>query len=138
MSVKQTTSHHYAIALSTTLIIIAGVAALWGGVSLVWHGTCGWMALVAAADAAILFRLAGFAPGAARARMVLASTALAIVAGAFVVAAIRIGILFGTLPHEAIWRIEPELAILWWRLNIRWWDAIAILLALPLAWRVGR
>lgn len=135
---KQTTYQHYAIALTTTLIVIAGIAALWGGVSLVWRCTCGTMALVAAADAAILFRLAGFPPGVARARMVLASTALAILAGAFVVAAIRIGIPFGTLPHEAIWRIDPELAILWWRLNINWWDGIAMLFALPLAWRVGR
>lgn len=135
---KPIPGRHYPTAALAGLLVIAGMAAVWGGFGLFWRKPCGWMALVAALDAAVLLRLAGFPAGSARARIALLATALAILAGGYVVAAVCIGVGFGTLPHEAIWRIGPELAGLWWRLNIGTWDALALLLALPLAWRMGR
>ncbi len=135
---KPIPARQYATAAFACLLVVGGVAAIWGGFGLFWRRPCGWMALVAALDAAVLLRLAGFPAGPARARIALLATALSIPAGAFVVAAISIGVGFGTLPHEAIWRIGPDLATTWWRLNGSVWDMLAMLLSLPLAWRAGR
>ena len=135
---KPIPARQYATAAFAGLLIVGGIVAIWGGLGLIWRKPCGWMALVAALDAAVLLRLAGFPAGAARARIASMATALSIPAGAFVVAAASIGAGFGTLPHEAIWHIGPDLATTWWRLNGSAWDALAMLLALPLAWRAGR
>ena len=136
--VKSIPVRHYAAAAFACLLVIGGVAAIWAGFGLAWRTPCGWMALVAALDAAVLMRLAGFPAGSARARIALAATALSIPVGAFVVAAVVIGVGFGTLPHEAIWRIGPDMAATWWRLNGSLWDVLAMIAALPLAWRMGR
>jgi len=121
-----------------TVLVALGVAAIWSGVALLRGGTCGWMALVAALDAAVLLRLAGIRAGRRRAGMALMMTLVALLAGGFAVAALRIGVAFGSPPHEALWRIEPSLAWTWWRLNLGPWDVVFLLAALPLSWRLGR
>lgn len=136
--VKSIPARHYVTATFVAVLALAGIAAIWGGVGLFRRSPCGWMALIAAVDAAILMRLSGFPAGAMRAHITLVITALSIVAGGFVVAAASIGIGFGALPHEAIWRTAPETAMFWWRLNISAWDVLPMLLSLPLAWRMGR
>lgn len=121
-----------------TVLVALGMAALWGGVGLLRGGTCGWMALVAAFDAAVLLRLAGIRSGRQRAWVAVMITLAAVLAGAFTVAALRIGVAFGSPPHEALWRIEPSLAMTWWRLNLGPWDVVCLLASLPLSWRLGR
>lgn len=129
---------HYATITFACVLIVGGIAAFWSGAGLFSGKPCGWMALIAALDAALVLRLAGLPPGTERGHIALLATALAIPTGVFVVAATCIGIGFGALPHEAIWRIDPQLAITWWRLNGNAWDTVAILISLPLAWYAGR
>ncbi|MCX7555535.1 hypothetical protein OS187_01575 [Xanthomonadaceae bacterium JHOS43] len=136
--VKPIPSRHYLTAVAVALLAIAGIAAIWAGFGLFRRSPCGWMALVAAVDAAVLMKLAGFPAGAVRARIVLAITVMSVLTGGFVVAAVSIGAGFGILPHEAIWRTGPELVYFWWQLNISAWDVVALLLALPLSWWLGR
>lgn len=136
--VKTNSLRHYATIAFACALIIGGIAAFWSGAGLYWRKPCGWMALIAALDAALVLRLAGLPSGSARGRLALLATALAIPAGAFVVAATCIGLGFGTLPHEAVWRIDPGLVVTWWRLNGSIWDALALPLSLPLAWYAGR
>ncbi len=128
------------LAMSAIVLLFAtaGVAAIWGVLALSLRSTCGWMALFAAIDVALLLRLAGIRPGIVRAGTALLGTSTTLLAAGFVVAAARIGSVFGTLPHEAIWRIGPELAATWWRLNVSAWDLVAIALAFPLAWALAR
>ena len=132
------TASSYAIACVTAIVAIAGIAAIWGGLSLALRSACGWMALVAAVDAALLLRLAGFPAGRARAAIALVTTALSIALAIHVVGAINIGLGLATLPHEAVWRTAPQLALTWWRLNSGAWEILLALAALPLAWKLGR
>lgn len=126
------------LAAVTALLAIAGMAAIWSAVALVLKSPCGWMAPVVAIDVALMLRLAGLPRGRGRAAVALGTALAALAAGAFAVAAISIGRAFGTLPHEAIWFIDPPLALTWWRFNAGWIDVLAAALALPLAWRLGR
>lgn len=135
MSVKTSTST--SLALFVALMVMLGIAAAWGTASLFLHSPCSWMALVTAADAAIVLRLAGLARGRARARWSVLVAVLAILAGGFAVAALQIGAAFGSVPHEAVWNIGPGLARTWWQLNAGPWDIAAFALALPLAWWLG-
>ncbi len=126
------------LAAFTALVAIAGVAAIWAGVSLALRGPCGWMALVAAIDAALLLRLAGLPGGRHRAGVAVAATALSILAGIFVVGSVNIGVGFATLPHQALWLTGPQLAWTWWQFNTGLWELLLAVLALPLAWKLAR
>lgn len=117
---------------------MAGLAALWSGLSLALRSPCSWMALVAALDSALLLRLAGLPHGRMRALISLGGTVLSIALGLYAVASTRIGALLGSPPHEALQLTGVELALSWWRLNFSPWDGLWALLALPLAWRLGR
>ena len=122
----------------TALLVIGGVAGIWVALGMMLRSPCAWMAPVAALDAALLLYLSGVPRGRRRAVSALLITVAAIAAGAFAMAASAIGVIFGTLPHVAIWQIGPELALTWWRMNAVGLDALMVTLALPLAWWVGR
>ena len=135
---KNTSLRNHAVIAFVLLFASLGVAAIWGGIALFRGGTSAWMAPVAAIDVAILLRLAGIARSRQRVVASLLITGCTILAGGFTVAALRIGAAFGTLPHEALYKIGPGLAITWWQLNISGWDMALLLLAMPLAWLLGR
>lgn len=135
---RSRTLGHIGIVLFITLLVTLGMAAIWGAVSLSLRAPGGWMALVIAIDAAVLLRLAAFPRGRGRATGALVISLAGMLAGAFTVAALRIGIAFGTVPHEALWMIDPRLALTWWELNLTPHDAVALLAALPLAWGLAR
>ena len=126
------------LAMSTALLVIAGMAAIWVALAILLKSPCGWMVPIAAIDAALLLRLSGLPKGRGRAAAALGATFSTLAIGGFAVAASSIGRAFGTPPHEALWRIDPTLAWTWWRFNSSGFDFLAAALALPLAWRLGR
>lgn len=133
-----TSPSSHVVAGFTALVAVAGIAAIWAGVSLALRGPCGWMALVAAIDAALLLRLAGLAAGRYRAGVAVTTTVLSILAGIFVVGSVNIGVGFAILPHQALWLTGPQLAWTWWQLNTGAWEVLLAVLALPLAWKLAR
>jgi len=124
--------------LFASMAAIAGVAAIWTGISLVTRSNAGWMAVVAAFDAALLLRLAGYRPGNDRALfaliVMLATTALA----AFLIATTAIGLPMGLRPYHAVGRMSLELAWLFVQANSGWVELGWLGAASVLAWKAGR
>jgi hypothetical protein len=121
-----------------SVVAIAGVGAIWAGVSLIVGGNAGWMALVAALDAALLLRLSGYPKGSERAffavMITLATTAFA----GYLIATARIGLAMGLRPAEAIGRMSLELGWLYVESNSGWVELGWLAGACLLAWRLGR
>lgn len=117
---------------------VLGMVAIWTAVSLALRGPAGWLALVAAADMALLLWLSGARAGHGRAWAATAGTAVAIVLGYWFQAAVSMGVLLGLQPLESALRIGPVLAWDLVRLGSSGWDLLWAALALPLAWRLAR
>lgn len=126
------------VALAVALVAVAGVAAVWSGLSLVFRGSCGWMAVVTALDAALLLRLAAWPPGRARAGWTVAITLATVVVAWYLIAAAQIGLPMGARPAEAIWKISAGLAWLYTWTNWSWADLAWLVVALGVGWRAGR
>lgn len=91
--------------LPLLLLGIAGCAALWVLVSMATGTTAGWMAVVAALDAAMLLRLARVRPGATRALWGTLATVACIGVSVWVVVAGLLGRMLGLTPWEAAIRL---------------------------------
>lgn len=102
-STRKPSSRVFAIGL--LLLGSGGAAAAWALLALAVDRQCGWMALVAAIDAAWLLRLGRFPGGALRALLALAATALAIVLANWWIAGAQIGTMVGLLPWDSIPRL---------------------------------
>jgi hypothetical protein len=126
------------LAWLTSLVAIAGVAAIWAGVSLATASNVGWMALVAGADAALLLRLAGYPAGVDRALMALIVTLATAAFGGFLIATSKIGLAMGLRPAEAIGRMSLDLAWLYVEANAGWTELGWLAAGCVLAWRLGR
>lgn len=124
--------------LVVAVVAVAGVAAVWSGLSLVFRSNCGWMALVTALDAALLLRLAAIPPGRARAGWAVAITLATVAVAWYLVSAAQIGMLMGFRPADAVWKISPGLAWLYGVTNFGWLDAAWLGAGLFAAWRFGR
>ncbi len=105
--------------LAPVLLLLAslGVAAAWILLAASFNRPLAWMALVAAADAALLLRLSRFPPGAWRALLGIVATALTIAASCWGIAATRIGKPLGLLPWESMLKMGPEFGWLLVRLG---------------------
>lgn len=95
-------------ALALALAGSIGIAAAWVLVTQATGRHCSWMALVAAADAALLLRMGGFRPGAARALVGVLSTALAIALANWGIAATEIGRQLGLTPWASLGKLGLE------------------------------
>ncbi len=106
----------WAAAPALALVGSFGIAAAW--VLLVQKSgqQCSWMAVVAALDAALLLRMGGHRPGAARAGLALVATAVAIVLANWGIAAEQVGRMLGLPVWTSMARIGPEYAWLLVRL----------------------
>ncbi|MBB5207140.1 hypothetical protein [Chiayiivirga flava] len=124
--------------LLVAVVAVAGVAAVWSGLSLVFRSNCAWMAVVTALDAALLLRLAAVPAGPARAGWAIAITLATVAVAWYLVSAAQIGLLMGFRPADAVWKISPGLAWLYGTTNFGWVDAAWLLGALGIAWRFGR
>ena len=117
---------------------VLGAAAAWSVVYLWLRGPAAWMGLLAAADMALMLRLAAAPPGRGRAVLATIGTASATAIGLWMVAATQMALLIGITPLESAGRLGPVLAVELLRHATDAWDVAMLALALPLAWRLGR
>lgn len=105
--------------LAAALLLLGslGLAAAWVLVAMRLDAQSSWMALVAAADAALIVRVARLRPGLARACCGVLATALAIAAANWGLVAAWLGRQLGLLPWESMLKLGPELAWLLVRLS---------------------
>lgn len=127
-----------ALALTACAVAVIGVAAVWGGLSLLLPGPCAWMAVIAALDAALLLRLAVWPPGPVRGALALAVTAATVAVAGHFVATAQIGRALGLRPFEALPRMSTDLALLYVQSNSGWVELVWVAVALVLAWRCAR
>ena len=99
-----------ALVLSMTLLATLGCAAAWILVALGTGRQSSWMALVAAADAAVLLRIARVPAGPRRAAAAVAATLATIVLANWGIAAGEVGRSVGMLPWDAAARLGPHYA----------------------------
>ena len=110
------------------LVGVLGLAAAWTGVALVSRSQAGWMAIVAALDAALMLRLAGFPSCRLRAALAVGMTLVAIALANFFLIATRMGMRLGLDPSESARLLSAEMA---------WVLASYANAPLDLAWIVG-
>lgn len=117
---------------------ILGIVAVWLALAVLTGSACGWLALVAAADMALMLQLTQ-APGSWSRRLVaVAATGLAVAASQWFIAATYLGQALGLTPLESARRLGPVLAWALTLLNLHAADWGWILLSLPLAaWWAG-
>jgi hypothetical protein len=120
------------------LIGVLGLAAGWTGAALLTRQQCGWIALVAAVDAAIMLRLANFPSGQLRAALSLGMTLVAIALANYFIVAARLGARMGIEPSESVRLLSLEMAWLLAGYANSVWDLVLIGIAAVLAWWWGR
>jgi hypothetical protein len=119
-----------------TFAVIAGVlgmSALWTIVAVGAGKPCGWLALIAAADIAVMLRVGRWPPGLGRASIAALATALTIGLSQWLVVAANLGFAFGLQPLTSALRLGPVLAWELTRLNFQRIDWILAGLSLPFA-----
>jgi len=126
------------LASLTGIAAVAGVAAIWAGVSIFMRSNAPWMAVLAALDAALLLRLSGMVPGRSRASAAVAIVVLTTMLAGFFISAARIGFSLGLRPADALWRMSSELSWLYVSANAGWPELLWLLAGCALAWRLGR
>ena len=123
----------FAFAAALLLLGSLGAAAAWVLVAMALDRQSSWMALVAAADAALIVRLVRLRPGLVRALCGALATLLAILAANWGIVAAWLGRNLGLLPWESMTKLGPEFAWLLMRLSNTAadlaWLAAALLLA---------
>lgn len=95
------------IGLALVLLLIGsiGFAAVWVLLSLYLDRQLGWMALLGAADAALMLRLGGMRRGWRRAACAVVATALIVALANWGIAGGQIGIPMGLLPWESLLKL---------------------------------
>lgn len=120
------------------LIGVLGLAAGWTGAALLTRQQCGWIALVAALDAAVMLRLANFPSGQLRAALALGTTLAAIALANYFIVAARLGARLGIEPSESLRLLSVEMAWLLAGYANSAWDLAFLGVAAVLAWWWGR
>jgi len=117
---------------------ILGIGAVWLALAVLSNSTCSWLALVAAADMALMLRLTQAPPGWARRVAAAIATAFAVALSQWFIVATYLGQSLGLTPLESARRLGPVLAWAMTLLNLHSTDWLLILLSLPLAaWWAG-
>ena len=124
--------------LVVTVVITAGLSAVWAGVAAITGGIASWMTVIAALDAALILRLASHPPGRRRAALAVGITLLTVLAAAVLVSAAKIGMSLGMRPAESLGRLSWDLVQLYVGANVGWLDGLWLLSGCALAWRAGR
>jgi len=103
-------------AVALLALTCLGIAAIWVLLAMRMDRQCSWMALVAAADAALVVRLLRMRPGGLRALWGVLATVVAILAANWAIVATWLGRHMGLLPWESMVKLGPELGSLLVRL----------------------
>jgi hypothetical protein len=128
---------HPAAQCGVLLLACAGAAAAWTLLALALDRQIGWMAVLAALDAALVLRFVRMSAGPARMALAVAGTVLAIVLANWWIAGGQMGALVGLPPWDAIPRLGPAHA--WTLLGLAngaaelAWYAVALALAAVIA-----
>jgi len=93
---------------------IAGMSAVWVAAAVLSGSACSWLALVAAADMALLLRLTGAPAGPGRVIAAVAATLTTLVLTQWLVVATQIGGVLGIPPIASALHLGPHLA---WQLT---------------------
>ena len=118
---------------------ILGISAVWLALALLSDSPCSWLALVAAADMALMLRLTQAPPGRTRQLVATLATALAVAISQWLIVATHLGQALGLTPLDSARRLGPVLAWAMTLLNLHAADWWLILISLPLAaWWAGR
>jgi hypothetical protein len=112
----------WGLVAAVTAAGLLGVVTVWVTLALLTGLACGWMALVAALDFALLLRLVLAPPGPARTAIAVLATALACVASAWLIVAGQFGAVLGLDPIASALRLGPVLAWEFTRLGFKPWD----------------
>lgn len=122
------------------VIGVLGMATVWAVVSLMTLQPCAWLAVVAAADMALLLHLTQAPAGKARMAVAVAGTLAAIAFSYWMVVATQMGQAMGMKPMASALRLGTQLAWDLTRMNQNGWDLAWLLVSLPLAawWGKGR
>ena len=126
------------LALASLVVGVLGATAIWVALHLLLGTMAAWMAPLAALDMAWMLRLAAAPAGRTRAALATAATAVTIVLSLWMVVASQIGRLLGLSPLESAQRLGPVLFGELVRHGTDGWDVAFLLIAVPLAWRLGR
>ncbi len=123
------------------LLLVLGsitLAVAWLLAALSTGTQAGWMAVLAALEAAWMLRLGGFRAGPARVVVALLATALIALAANWGIAAAYIGGPMGLTPWESALRMGPHLA--WTLLSLAngLGEALWLAIAALVAWRAAR
>ena len=110
------------LAGAVALAGLLGVVTIWVTLALVTKLACGWMALVAALDFAVLLRLVRAPAGTARTSLAILATMLACVASAWLIVAGHLGLMLGLDPVTSGLRMGPVLAWTYTQLAFGPWD----------------
>ena len=112
---------------------ILGVDAVWVVVSVATNRPCSWMAVLAAADVAVMLRFANVPPGPSRVLLSVLGTAVAIALAQWLVVATHLGLELGLQPLDSAMKLGPSLAGQLLALSLHRVDYWMMLAALPLA-----
>ena len=115
------------------LLGAAFVTAIWVLLAIYQGKQVGWMAWLAALDAALLLRFAGMRRGAARAALAALTTVLVAVMANWLIIASQLGFFFGLLPWESALLLRPGHAWTLAQLANGPWDLVSLGLAPLLA-----
>lgn len=114
------------------LAAIAAMTAIWSAVNLHNGRLNGWMALLTALDAVLLFRLAGTRCGMVSQIMAVLTTLITAAIAVWITAGTRIGRVMGMSPADSLRRMDPMLTLEVAREAATIWDWLSLLLALGL------
>ena len=118
---------------------ILGIGAVWLALATLSDSACSWLALVAAADMALMLRLTEAPPGWSRRAAAVLATAIAIAASHWFIVATYLGQVLGLGPIESARRLGPVLAWAMTSLSLGPVDWGLLAASLPLAaWWAGK
>ena len=116
----------WGLAAAAALAGLLGLVTVWVTLAVLTGRACGWMALVAAVDFALLLRLVRAPVGPPRIGLAVAATVATVAASAWFIVAAQMGAVLGLDPWHSAIRLGPVLAWEFTRLGFDGWDRACV------------